>query len=50
LYLEREEVKLIDYTTMYLPDSCYADIEHLNYRGAEVFSSYLKKHLASDLK
>jgi hypothetical protein len=26
-----------------LPDSCYGDIGHLNYKGAEIFSKYLYK-------
>jgi hypothetical protein len=34
-------VKLWDYADFSLPDSCYADVEHLNYKGAEIFSKYI---------
>lgn len=32
---------LLEFSDMVLPDSCYADITHLNYKGAKVFSLYL---------
>lgn len=32
---------LFDFSSFTLPDSCYGDITHLNYRGAKVFSEYL---------
>jgi hypothetical protein len=32
----------INYSAFPLPDSCYADIGHLNYNGAEIFSKYLQ--------
>ena len=30
-----------DYSDFRLPDSCYGDIRHLNYRGARIFSEYI---------
>ena len=40
---------LADYSAFILPDSCYGDLTHLNYKGAEVFSSYLNERLNSAL-
>lgn len=40
----RETLKkdsLLDFSSYLLPDSCYGDMTHLNYKGAEVFSRYL---------
>lgn len=34
-----------DYTDLSLPDSCYADVIHLNYKGAGVFTKILKQYL-----
>jgi hypothetical protein len=42
-------VMYLDYSGFPLPDSHYADITHLNYKGAEVFSTYLQGHLSGDL-
>jgi hypothetical protein len=39
--------KYWDYSGYPLPDSYYGDIEHLNYKGAEIFSSYLRDSLQS---
>ncbi len=36
---------LWDYADYSLPDSCYADPEHLNYRGAEHFSEMIRKEM-----
>lgn len=36
---------LIDMSEFNMPDSCYGDLTHLNYRGAEVFSQYLNDQL-----
>ncbi|MEO9146704.1 MAG: hypothetical protein ABI237_14225 [Ginsengibacter sp.] len=33
----------LDYSRMALPDSDFADLMHLNYRGAKTFSTYLNK-------
>ena len=30
---------------MELPDSCFGDLDHLNYKGAKVFSEYLEKEV-----
>ena len=38
---------LADYSSIILPDSCYGDLTHLNYKGAELFSKYLNKELNS---
>ncbi|MDR2414458.1 MAG: hypothetical protein LBD64_05695, partial [Odoribacteraceae bacterium] len=42
-------VKYMDYSAFPLPDSCYGDISHLNYKGAEVFSKYLQENFTRDL-
>ncbi len=34
---------LLDLSTFALPDSCFGDMSHLNYRGAELFSRYLNE-------
>lgn len=36
---------LADFSAFVLPDSCYGDLTHLNYKGAEVFSNYLNGKL-----
>ena len=41
-------IRFIDCTQMNLPDSCFADREHLNYRGARLFSDYLTKTLRDE--
>jgi hypothetical protein len=37
----------MNYSTLELPDSCYADIAHLNYKGAKIFSEKLNRDLKS---
>lgn len=39
------DVPLLDYTTFSLPDSCWSDILHVNYRGARQFSDSLNKDI-----
>jgi len=40
-----EDQLVADYTDFELPyDSCWGDRVHLNYRGAEYFSNYIKEH------
>lgn len=39
------DVPFYDYELLQLPDSCYGDVSHLNYRGAEVVS----KRIAEDV-
>lgn len=39
---------LWDMSKFYLPDSCYGDLDHLNYKGARVFSQYLNGLIKSD--
>lgn len=36
---------LYDFSSYILPDSCYGDITHLNYRGAGIFSKILNEKL-----
>lgn len=36
-------VRLIDCTNLSLPDSCFADCSHLNYKGARIYSDSLAK-------
>ena len=38
-------IPLIDCMTMEFPDSCYVDVAHLNYIGADIFSARLKEIL-----
>ena len=38
-----KKFKLFDYSTLSLPDSCFGDLTHLNYKGARIFSKILKK-------
>lgn len=37
------QIKYYDYEFIYLPDSCYGDIYHINYKGANAFTSLFKK-------
>jgi len=36
---------LLDLSGYVLPDSCYGDLSHLNYKGARIFSQYLNEQL-----
>ena len=40
---------LLDLATYELPDSCFGDLSHLNYRGAILFSKYLKEIMKPSL-
>lgn len=42
------EIELWDYMNMSFPDSCRGDINHLNYKGASIFSEHLKIRLNED--
>jgi hypothetical protein len=42
-------IKYLDYSAFPLADSCYADIGHLNYKGAEIFSKYLQENFNRDI-
>ncbi|MDR0765317.1 MAG: hypothetical protein LBF09_00055 [Odoribacteraceae bacterium] len=42
-------IKYMDYSAFPLPDSCYGDIDHLNYKGAEIFSKYLQENFLKDV-
>jgi hypothetical protein len=41
---------LLDLSTYELPDSCFGDLSHLNYRGAKLFSQYLNEIINQDPK
>jgi hypothetical protein len=36
--------RYLDYSNIIIPDYGYGDIEHLNFKGAELFSNYLKNN------
>lgn len=36
------DIKYFDFSDFYIPEYGYADVLHLNYRGAEIFSHYLE--------
>lgn len=36
---------ILDMSEFHLPDSCFADISHLNYKGARLYSEYLNNYL-----
>lgn len=38
-------IKFYDFKDMELPDSCFGDLDHLNYKGAKVFSEFLEKEI-----
>jgi hypothetical protein len=42
--------RFLDYSGFALPDSCFADLVHLNGTGARIFSAYLQNHLSTDLQ
>ena len=39
------DIPFYNFRYMELPDSCFGDLGHLNYRGAKVFSEYLEKEV-----
>jgi hypothetical protein len=44
------DIQFMDYSGFSLPDSCYADIGHLNRHGAKIFSQYLEKKIINSIK
>lgn len=46
-YCEQSRIvdQLWNYSDFTLPDSCYADAEHLNYHGADVFTKMIRDKL-----
>lgn len=42
-----ENDSLLDLSSLYFPDSCYADVTHLNYKGARIFSELLSEKIYS---
>lgn len=41
------DIPFMDYELMELPDSCYGDISHLNYRGAKIISQKIAKDFSN---
>lgn len=39
------QIPFYDYVSMELPDSCFADLNHLNYKGAKVFSRFINEQI-----
>ena len=39
------EIPFYDLRNMQFPDSCFGDLNHLNYKGARIFSEYLDKEV-----
>ncbi|MGD0754423.1 MAG: hypothetical protein ABR927_05110 [Bacteroidales bacterium] len=39
---------LLDLSTFILPDSCFGDLTHLNFKGAKIFSKYLNVKINSN--
>ncbi|MCQ2256423.1 MAG: hypothetical protein MJZ41_00345 [Bacteroidaceae bacterium] len=48
IYVENNypNVPFMDYELLQLPDSCFGDVNHLNYRGARVISERIAKDLS----
>lgn len=42
-----ENDSLLDLSSLYFQDSCYADVTHLNYKGARIFSELLSEKIYS---
>jgi hypothetical protein len=38
------DVALLDYGEFSVPDSCFSDVDHLNYKGARLFSNYIEEN------
>lgn len=38
-------IMFYDFRDMHFPDSCFGDLDHLNYKGAKVFSEYFEKEV-----
>jgi hypothetical protein len=38
------EATIIDHSRVAIPDEGFGDLEHLNFKGAEIYSEYLKEH------
>ncbi len=44
------DILYLDYKDFPLPDSCYADIWHVNAEGQRQFSEYLQKNITNDIR
>ncbi len=42
------DIKFLNFIDMPLPDSCFADLDHLNYRGAKTFSEFLETEIINN--
>ncbi len=40
-----QDIKFYDFKDLQLPDSCFGDLDHLNHKGAAVFSEYLEREV-----
>ena len=40
-----KEIKFYDFRSLQLPDSCFGDLNHLNHKGAKIFSNFLEKEV-----
>jgi hypothetical protein len=43
--LINEGIMVVDYSQTPMEDNCYADYDHLNYKGAQLLTAQLKHHL-----
>lgn len=50
LYRHFPEIPCYNYIDFQLPDSCFGDASHLNYRGAKIFSEYIEENRFKDYK
>ena len=40
-----KDLKFYDFRSLQLPDSCFGDLNHLNHKGAKIFSNFLEKEV-----
>ena len=40
-----KDLKFYDFRSLQLHDSCFGDLNHLNYKGAKIFSYFLEKEV-----
>jgi len=40
-----KEIRIIDFSDLQLADSCYSDADHLNFKGANIFTKHLVEQL-----
>ncbi|MDR1682952.1 MAG: hypothetical protein LBS25_06155 [Candidatus Symbiothrix sp.] len=42
------DIPFYDYSDFAVPDSCYGDVSHLDFKGAKIFSAYLNEHFGKE--